>query len=152
MVFAGSLRVGLASFVDYMIWTLISVPIWFVVEDESAARVVFAASAFVVLIIYMTVCLSRWGQTLGMRYTGIQVVHADGSLIGYKRILSRSLAFGSPSVLVFFLLFRGSDVLIFFPFLFLDLMCENWNWLRKDEDTLNDDAVVVIVKRAAEEA
>lgn len=43
-------------------------------------------------IIYLWLCVGRWGHTVGKRILGIRVVTVDGMSVGYGRALVRAIA------------------------------------------------------------
>ena len=55
---------------------------------------------FALWLVYATLCIGHWGQTVGKRLVGLRVVRKDGESVRYVRAFARALAY-APCAVVF---------------------------------------------------
>jgi uncharacterized RDD family membrane protein YckC len=80
-----------ALIIDGIVLNIISYVIAAILGESPAEFGVSTGLATIVSIVYYTVAVSRWGQTLGAKALGIKVVDANGGLLSVGGALVRSV-------------------------------------------------------------
>jgi len=97
----GFLRRALAAVVDHMLFAPL-MAIWVVplLERGFSDSPPRLAALEVLMLAYSAIMLHRYGQTVGMMALGMRVVRTDGSALEGREVLTRTVAYWAPVLLV----------------------------------------------------